>query len=269
MCRLLAYAAPSPVSAAAALGESQAAVFRDMAELHDDGWGTAWVSPQTGAVEAYRTTDSGFENPELARALGDASAAARIVHLRLATEGLACTIGNTHPFTADGMAFAHNGGLVPADELLPLISPEVAATLQGDTDSERYFAVIRSRIAAGLGAADAAAAAVRELRPLFPRASLNALLLTPTELVAVHASQAAPIPHDMLDASGLERLPADHRTAYYQMHERRLPDGTVLFASTGLDVADWTPLPAETVAAVDLATLEVSYRPIAAEAYSE
>jgi predicted glutamine amidotransferase len=260
MCRLLGYAARRPTTTAAVLGGTQSTVFQAMAELHDDGWGSAWV--QDGGLRSYRTPTSGFEDPKLEGMLQGEESVARITHLRLATGGLSCTRDNTHPFTADGLAFAHNGSLLPVERIDPFIAPEIAATLTGTTDSERYFAVIRTRLAETGDLVEAVVQAVRQLRPLFPNASLNALLLSPTHLIAVHANESAPIPHGLLDGSGLpeERLPAEHRTAYYLMRQRRLADGTIAFASSGLDVADWAPLPPESVAAVELARGELTVR---------
>jgi len=80
----------------------------------------------------------------------------------------------------------------------------------------------------------------------------------------VHASESALIPHDDFDRSGMsdDELPRDHRSEYYLMRYRYLDDGTVVFASSGLDIAGWTPLPAETVAIVDLRTLHMTLVPI-------
>lgn len=279
MCRLLAYAAPRPMTVTEVLGADQRSVFQEMARLHRDGWGSAWLPDATGAglrdervadpdrptLGARRSEHSGLGDVDLERVLTDDRASARLVHLRLATDGMACTPANTHPFLADGMAFAHNGSLTPASALDDLIAPEIAATLVGDTDSERYLAAIRTRLAEGAGLVDAVTGTVARLRARFPGASLNALLLTPSRLVAVHAHEAAPSPDDLFDASGLgDALPRDHREAYYLMRMRRLADGTIAFASTGLDIAEWTPLPSESVTSVDLATLETETVPLAA-----
>jgi hypothetical protein len=111
---------------------------------------------------------------------------------------------------------------------------------------------------------DAVHATVATLRARFPIASMNALLLSPERLIAVHASEHALIPHEDFDASGMtdEELPRHHRDEYYLMRYRRLDDGTVIFASSGLDIGGWTPLPAESIAVVDLRTLELTIEPI-------
>ena len=269
MCRLLGYASARSRTTESILGGTQSAVFQDMAVLHKDGWGNVRLddSAHPPKLKAVRSPESGIHDEQLTDVLTEQSSRAQITHLRMATDGMACEPQNTHPFVADGLAFAHNGGLAPLELLEERIAPELAAELNGDTDSERYFAVIRTAVASGLGLVDAVQAAVHELRPLFPHASMNALLLSPTYLIAIHASQGAKIPSEDFDASGLSdtELPADHRTAYYLMRQKRLDDGTVVFASSGLDIVGWEPLAPETIVAVDLRTLETETRAIADE----
>ncbi|TPW77936.1 class II glutamine amidotransferase [Schumannella soli] len=291
MCRLLAYAAPRPVTAQEVLGRDQSAVFQDMALLHRDGWGTVWLD--AGGVHEHRDAQphdaeaptpsaparlrrqasdrSGLGDAELTAALADDPATARLLHLRLATDGMVCSPQNTHPFVIDGLAFAHNGSLTPVERFEDLVAPELRGEIEGETDSERYFAAIRTRLLAGDGLREAVVGTVAELRSRFPRASLNAILLTPTHLVAVHASERSGIPRAELAATGVPEadLPFESLSAYYLMRYRRDADGTTVFASSGLDVADWEPVPAESVAVVDLATLELDVVPLSAAVGAE
>lgn len=263
MCRLLGSASPVPAAVEAVLGADQRQVFVDMARLHRDGWGTSWRDAE-GVVHRRARPASAVGDPELEDVLATDAATARIVHLRLATEGLACSAENTHPFLADGMAFAHNGSLKPMDPIERLIGREQRAGLAGTTDSERYFAAVRTLVAEGAPVLEALVETVAALRAVFPERSLNALLLTGTELFAVHASEDVPIPWGVFADSGIsaDRLPAHHADAYYVMRTRRGEDGSVLFASSGLDIAGWEPLPAESVTRVDLATLAMSTVPL-------
>ena len=263
MCRLLGSASPEPATVETVLGQGQRQVFVDMARLHRDGWGTAWRDAD-GAVHRHVRAASAVGDPELADVLAGGPSTGRIVHLRLATQGLACTTENTHPFLADGMAFAHNGSLEPTEPIERLIGAEQRAGLEGSTDSERYFAAVRTLIAQGAPVLDALVDTVAALRASYPNRSLNALLLTGTELFAVHASENVPIPHGVFAASGiaLEQLPRHHVDAYYLMRTRRGEDGSVLFASSGLDIAGWDPLPAESVTRVDLGTLACDTVPL-------
>lgn len=284
MCRLLGYAAPLPRTTRSVLSGNQSAVFQDMTQLHKDGWGSAWLAPTVPpalhehaesaiatpdaliSVHKQRSPESGAGSLDLTEALAERLSSAQIVHLRMATDGMSCRAENTHPFLVDGLAFAHNGSLTPAASIDAFIDPSIAGSLRGDTDSERYFAVIRSKIATGMCVFDAVCETVAELRPLFPDASMNALILSQDALIAVHASADAEVPHDLFDASGLSEadLPQDHRTAYYLMRQRRLDDGTMIFASSGLDIVGWEPLPPESVTRVDLATLTTETRVLAA-----
>ena len=265
MCRLLGAASPAPATMEAVLGTDQRQVFADMARLHRDGWGTAWRGDD-GAIHRHVRETSGVEDLELERSLTAGPSTARLVHLRLATQGLACTRANTHPFLADGMAFAHNGSLEPAGPIERLIDGERFASLEGTTDSERYFAAVRTLVARGASVFEALVDTVATLRTAYPDRSLNALLLTPSELFAVHASENVPIPHGAFAASGipLERLPRHHIDAYYQMRTRRGEDGSILFASSGLDIVGWEPVRSETVTRVDLRTLTTETAPLSA-----
>jgi glutamine amidotransferase len=255
MCRLLGSVSPAPSTVEAVLGAGQRQVFTDMAMLHRDGWGTAWRDDD-GRIRRQVRPTTGTGDPELQDTLAAAPSTARIVHLRLATMGLACSTENTHPFLADGMAFAHNGSLEPTGPIERLIGPDQLASLEGTTDSERYLAAVRTQVARGASVFEALVDTVATLRIAYPERSLNALLLTGTHLFAVHASQDVPIPHKAFAASGIpaDRLPRHHVDAYYLMRTRRGEDGSILFASSGLDIAGWDPLPAESVTRVDLAT---------------
>ena len=263
MCRLLGSVSPAPATVEAVLGADQRQVFADMARLHRDGWGTAWKDA-SGRIRRHVRPSTGIGDPELEDVLAAGPSTARIVHLRLATMGLACSTENTHPFLADGMAFAHNGSLEPTGPIERLVGAEQRATLAGTTDSERYFAAVRTLMARGATVFEALVDTVAALREAYPDRSLNALLLTGTELFAVHASENVPIPHGAFAASGIpvDLLPRHHVDAYYLMRSRRTEDGSIQFASSGLDIAGWEPLPAETVTRVDLATLTTETVPL-------
>ncbi|MFM6974977.1 MAG: class II glutamine amidotransferase [Agromyces sp.] len=257
MCRLLATAAAEPRTVADVLGPERPRVFQDMARVHDDGWGHAWLTPGK-AVRVQRSAESGFDHSGLAGALTANASPAHLVHLRFATTGLACTIENTHPFIADGMAFAHNGSIAPLAELDDRLPMFIRPSLRGDTDSERYFALIRAHRRAGAGLDTAVMSAVRTIRAFAPAASLNALLLTPTTLVAIHASQHASVPIAALEASANGfRLPEAHDERYYRMHIFRHLDGSVAIASSGMDVTGWDELPTESVSFISLQSLEI------------
>ena len=63
-----------------------------------------------------------------------------LVHLRYANTG-DVSLSNTHPFIQDGRLFAHNGVIGDLDRIDELLGPN-RAMVNGDTDSERLFALI-------------------------------------------------------------------------------------------------------------------------------
>lgn len=264
MCRLIAYAAPSRTTLEGLIGSTQCNAFWDMSRLHADGWGTAWVEDPSDDAGVRRTRASipVDRTVPMSRAMESDTATARIVHLRMATSGMAVNLENTHPFLTDGLAFAHNGAVVPLDQLKALLAPSVLATVAGCTDSEHYFALIRQHVASGMSLFDAVCATVTLLRAHFPNASLNALLLSPEELLVIHSSENARIPLKEFHASGLSdsELPLDHLSSYYRMSYLQAPDRSVAFSSTGIDTVGWTPLPPASVASVSLTTMQLKIR---------
>ena len=107
-----------------------------------------------------------------------------VAHIRYAsTGGLAPQ--NTHPFQQRGRIFAHNGVI----EDLPRLEAELGAELSlvhGDTDSERFFALITRRIdvhGGDIGAGITSAA--RWVAATLPIYAINIILTTPTELFAL------------------------------------------------------------------------------------
>ncbi|MBC7760891.1 MAG: class II glutamine amidotransferase [Candidatus Saccharibacteria bacterium] len=261
MCRLIAYAAPAPTTLEALIGTAQCNAFRDMSRLHADGWGTAWVEDPNNDAEVHRTRATIPVDRTVPRsnAVESDLATARILHLRMATSGMAVKLENTHPFLTAGLAFAHNGAVVPLDHLKALLDPNLLATVKGGTDSEHYFALIRQHLEGGMTPFEAVCATVTLLRAHFPNASLNALLLSPEELIVIHSSENARIPLKEFHASGLSdaELPQDHLSSYYKMSYLQAPDNSVAFSSTGIDTTGWTPLPPASVASVSLTTMQL------------
>ena len=107
-----------------------------------------------------------------------------IAHVRHASTGRVAD-RNTHPFVRDGRIFAHNGvieGLEKLDAELGVAGTDVL----GETDSERYFALITREIAAANGDVTAGiTAAARWIAQNLPLYSINMVLTTPQELWAL------------------------------------------------------------------------------------
>jgi len=259
MCRLFAFVAPDHSTARRELGPEGMNSLLSLARLHGDGWGWAGVSEPGSAPRAHRSARSALGDTDFDRAM-DVPSRAGIVHLRWATAGLPVLDCNAHPFEADGIAFCHNGTIKPLDQLRSLLSAESVAGLDGTTDSEMYFALIREQVAAGASLHEAAARVAERLRGLFPLASLNALLISADELLVVHASATSILTeHDRSRLAPLaDALPSEHNEDYFALRWRESPDGTVTIGSTGVAATGWQALPPESVTAIHLADRTVS-----------
>lgn len=107
-----------------------------------------------------------------------------IAHIRYATTG-GLSARNTHPFLQRGRLFAHNGVI----EDLPRLEAELGEDLslvRGDTDSERFFALITRHIDANGGDIGAGiTSAARWVAANVALYAINLVLTTPTELFAL------------------------------------------------------------------------------------
>jgi predicted glutamine amidotransferase len=111
-----------------------------------------------------------------------------IAHVRYASTG-ELSESNTHPFSMHGRLFAHNGVIEGLDALERRIGPGMAQ-VKGDTDSERFFALVTREIEARGGDVGAGlTAAARWVAEELPVFALNVVLVTADELWALRYPQ--------------------------------------------------------------------------------
>ncbi len=104
-----------------------------------------------------------------------------VAHIRFASTG-AVSPENTHPFEQQGRLFAHNGVIGDVGRLDAELG-EARQLVKGETDSERFFALITKHIDNDVGQAITTAAGwIAENLPVF---ALNLILTTPSELWAL------------------------------------------------------------------------------------
>jgi glutamine amidotransferase len=148
-----------------------------------DGTGVGWYDAQ-GRPEVAKQPLAAYEDQAFAREARELASTTFVAHIRYATTGAVRAV-NTHPFTQHGRLFAHNG--VVQD--LPRLERELGDDLslvQGDTDSERVFALITretERHDGDVGAGIAAAA--RWIAANLPVYALNLVIATRDELWAL------------------------------------------------------------------------------------
>lgn len=148
-----------------------------------DGSGIGFFD-SSGAPVLDKEPVAGFEDAEFIRAARRATSQTFVAHVRWATAG-GRTVLNTHPFAMRGRIMAHNGGFGELGRLEEELGPYRELVL-GDTDSERYFALITQQTdAAGGDVGAGIAAAARWIAGRLPVSSLNAIVATPGELWAL------------------------------------------------------------------------------------
>lgn len=258
MCRLFGYVSDRPTAVVDELGADAFREFTALTRVHGDGWGMAWHD-EDGSTRTARSPASADEDPEYGRLAARPLGAAGFVHLRWATGGLDVNPRNTHPFVDGDYAFAHNGHVAPIERLEGMLMPEQRAKLEGTTDSERYFRFVMQCIEQSGDEAAGVTMALRRLMREFPDSSLNALLLTPENLCAVHVNSRADSPKEGLRAlfESPDAIPFRHENEYYAM-DRRTTATCVQVISSGLDTRGWTPIDGDTAAMIDLRTREVT-----------
>lgn len=245
MCRLLGTVSTRPVTLDEVLGDRRGA-FLALARQHGDGWGHAWVSG--GQVEVRKAPDSALDSPELVGLAAGQAAEVALTHLRWATLGLPVQPDNTHPFTDGRVAFAHNGSVEPPTALDDLVAPGLLAQRHGDTDSERYFLAVLSRMAAGATPTQALVETVAAVVASSARVhSLNSMLVTPEALYAVCCYD----PGSYADPD------------YYPLLYRREGDAVVVASTGWTDSAGWTTLSNGQLLVVERGSLATTVLPVA------
>jgi glutamine amidotransferase len=124
-----------------------------------------------------------FEDQAFAREARECISHTFVAHVRYASNG-GLTCENTHPFEQQQRLFAHNG--VIGD--LPRLDAELGearSLVHGETDSERFFALITREIERAGDVGDGITAAARWISAQLPLFALNCVLITASELWAL------------------------------------------------------------------------------------
>ena len=183
MCRLLGLTAGTePVHATFWLLDAPDSL-EVQSRRNVDGSGIGFFGP-TGAPVLDKQPEAAFRDEDFIREAKHAESAVFVAHVRWATAG-GRTLQNTHPFTMQGRIMAHNGGFGEAERVEEQLGGYRELVL-GDTDSERYFALITQQIDVHGGDVGAGiAAAARWIGAHLPVSSLNTVVAAPGELWAL------------------------------------------------------------------------------------
>lgn len=183
MCRLLGLSAgTNPVHATFWLVDAPDSLEVE-SRRNVDGSGIGYFRAD-GSPVVDKQPEAAYRDPSFVREALKIESCSFVAHVRLASTGKV-SVENTHPFLMNGRLMAHNGGFgdLPAlDEKLGTYRDLV----QGDTDSERYFAFITQQIDAHGGDVGAGiAAAASWIAGNLPVTSLNTVVITDHEMWAL------------------------------------------------------------------------------------
>ncbi len=188
-----------------------------------DGTGLGWFDAD-GAPHVEKQPIAAFEDRAFAAEARDRRSSTFVAHVRLASAG-PVAMRNTHPFEQAGRLFAHNGGFGGTDRLDRELG-QAMSLVAGDTDSERFFALItRETEAAGGDVGEGIRRAVTWIDRELPVIALNFVLITPGELWALRSPD--------LDTLFVLERPAGGRSSARHLEHSSRP-GTVRVRSDDL-----------------------------------
>lgn len=157
-----------------------------------DGTGLGWFDADE-APHVAKQAIAAYGDADFAREARAISSRTFIAHIRFASTG-ALELRNTHPFELDGRLFAHNGVIEDLPALEERLGPAALRRVEGDTDSERFFALITKEIAAAEGDVRAGIeAACRWVAAELPLLAINFVLAAGDSLWALRYPDTHPL----------------------------------------------------------------------------
>lgn len=240
MCRLLGIVSSAPVDFRVLLAELPRSL-RTLGEEHKDGWGLAASS--SGRWQVHKGTLPASRDTRFERRASMLRGDVLVSHVRKRTVG-PTRKENSHPFARGRWVFAHNGTILDHEHVRARVSRERLAEIDGDTDSELFFAYLLTRFdQAGVAAGPASAETdrvlgdvARECRARTKFGSFNFLL---SDGVSCYVHRFGRSLY-LLERGPRDRAPSRRTSAVFVASEpmtdeawRELDDGTLLRIERG------------------------------------
>jgi glutamine amidotransferase len=204
-----------------------------------DGTGLG-VFDRHGRPQLHKEPIAAWQDTRFATEAHQLTGTTFVAHVRYATTG-SLDVRNTHPFLQDGRIFAHNGVVEGLDDIdARLRELGTADLVQGQTDSERVFALITGSIRARDGDQPAGLVdAARWLAANVPIYAVNVLLSTATDMWALRY----PDTHELYVLDRRYEHRADAPDPEFDLRTRRIrarsdhlcARSSVVFASEPMD----------------------------------
>jgi len=154
MCRMAAYIGPTITldhfltrPAHSLVVQSYAPQELVYAKVNADGYGFGWYDTNDQPVN-YRSTMPIWSDPNLESLGRGLESDLWLAYIRSATEGSSVNHSNTQPFYDNELLFMHNGYIEGfanqiKHHISDYLSNDIRAGIQGNTDSEYLFALLR------------------------------------------------------------------------------------------------------------------------------
>jgi predicted glutamine amidotransferase len=254
MCRLFGMATgPFRARATFWLLEAPDSLARQ-ARHEPDGTGLGWFD-EDSQPHVDKAPIPASEDEQFGRDAREVCSNCFLAHVRFASTG-DLRLVNTHPFEQHGRLFAHNGAFLGLDELDEQLG-DYRSLVQGDTDSERFFALVTKEIDGHGGDVTAGlAAAARWVAGELPLFALNVILASETELCALRYPEA----HDLFVLERAAGGLSGHRHLDHSSRAKRIrvrsgdlaEEPAVVFATERMDEdAGWRNLDSGELVHVD------------------
>jgi len=240
MCRLAAYLGPSVSLNKFLLFPSHSLVKQSWAPkemqeavLNADGYGLGWYSVD-GKAATYKNNLPIWSDINLDSLSDSLSSSIWLANIRSATPGQDNSLANTQPFVDDDIFYLHNGYV---ENFIPEIrirfhdhlKPDIQASIQGNTDSEYLFAMVRQHYKLkNKQLSDCLLSAVSDLTKLiYDKTALLNFIMSDGEKFYVirHA------------------LNNNCPTLYYTQNDESYPDSVLVASECLTESASWQPVP--------------------------
>lgn len=238
MCRIAAYLGP-PLSLGAFMRAPHHSLYKQSwaakelvtATVNADGYGVAWLG-ENGQPAVYKNIMPVWADPNLTHLERNLRSRVWLGNVRSATEGLSTHMNNTQPFLSGQWLFTHNGfienfSVDTRRAIRAQLDPEIEADIQGTTDSEYLFALIRQQRASMTSSLRNTYEWLKtHLSDKSTKALLNIIISDGTSLVALRAAINAPCP-----------------SLYYHAQHSGLENGVVVASERFDDDPEWIDFP--------------------------
>lgn len=202
------------------------------AVLNADGFGFGWVNPSKQTA-IYTSTRPIWSDTNLNGLSESLFSSYWLANVRSATPGQQITQSNTHPFKIDQMLFTHNGyienfNLQFRSLFHEILDATIQAEIQGHTDSEYLFALLRQQLLKTPDVAEAIPAMVSTLSGIIgdKKILLNLIVGDGTNFYILRHAINGQCP-----------------TLYYSTGENEFPDSVLIASEALTESGKWQTFP--------------------------